>query len=144
MSTKHGPAEVSVTVEDSPGGTGRVLDHCDSINGLGLESITEKANPFGSTAEGNSTVGVTKSPDLTLGGLLTTTALVGTWTVLKQVAGDKAVNSVGRLVTIVAATGATWTGHYHLVKTEPVPVNDKLTRYTALFRPAEPFDGAWS
>jgi hypothetical protein len=144
MSTKHGPTEVTVTVEDAPGGTGRLLDHVDTINGLGLEAITEKSNPFGSAAEGNTPVGVTKSPDLTLSGLLTTTATVGTWTVLKQVAGDKAVNSVGRLVTIVAATGATWSGHYHLVKTEPMPGNDKLTRYQSLFRPAEPFDGAWS
>ena len=89
-------------------------------------------------------MGVTKSPDLTLGGLLTTTATVGTWTVLKQVAGDKAVASACRLVTIVAATGATWTGHYHLIKTEPVPKNDGLTRYTSLLRPIDPFDGAWS
>jgi hypothetical protein len=145
MSTKHGPTETTVTVEDSPGGTGRLLDHCDTINGMGTETITEKTNGFGSTAEGNTPAGVDKSPDLTLEGLLTTTALVGTWTVLKQVAGDKAVNSVGRLVTIVAATGATWTGHYHLVRTEAVPVNDKLTRYRSLFRPADiPFDGAWS
>lgn len=144
MSTKHSSTEVTVTVEDSPGGTGRLLDHCDTINGVGAESITDQSNPFGSTAEGNTPVGMTKSPDLTLGGLLTTTATVGTWTVLKQVAGDKAVNSAGRLVTIVCATGATWSGHYHLVKTVPVPVNGKLTRYESLFRPAEPFDGAWS
>lgn len=144
MSTKHGPTEVSVTVEDSPGGTGRVLDSVEEINGMELESITEKSNPFGSTAEGNTPVGMDKSPDLVIGGLLTTTALVGTWTVLKKVAGDKAVTSAGRLVTVVAATGATWTGHYHLIKTVPMPKMEGLTRYQSLLRPAEPFDGAWS
>ncbi len=144
MSTKHSPTEVTVTVEDSPGGTGRLIDHVDEINGLGLEAITQQSNPFGSTAEGNTPVGMTKSPDLTLGGLLTTTATVGSWTVLKQVSGDKAVTSVGRLITIVAATGATWSGHYHLVKTEPIVKNGALTRYQSLFRPCEPFDGAWS
>ena len=144
MSTKHSSTEIVVTVEDSPAGTGRLIDHCDSINGMGVEAFTEKTNPFGSTAEGNTPTGSTKSPDLTLGGLLTTTALVGTWTVLKQVAGDHAVNSAGRLVTIVAATGATWTGHYHLISTKVVPKPDGLTRYESLLRPMDPFDGVWS
>ena len=143
--SKHGSTEVVISIEDSPGGTLRVITpYVDTISGMGTESITQQTNPFGSTSEGNSPVGMTKSPDLVLGGLLDDTALVGSWTVLKPVAGDKAVSSVGRLVTVVPATGLSWSGHYHLIKTDPKVTNGKLTGYETTLRPADPFTGAWA
>lgn len=145
---KFGSSTVTVTVDASPGGAAKIITpHVDSISGMSLETITEQSNPFGSTAEGHTPVGMDKSPDLVLSGLYDTLADTGSWTVLKQVAGDKAVGSVGRLVSILAATGATWSGHYHLVKTEVLVSNGKLTRYASTFRPAQGasgFDGAWS
>jgi hypothetical protein len=145
---KFSSTVTTVTVDASPGGAAKIITpYVDSINGMALETITEQSNPFGSTAEGHTPVGMDKSPDLVLSGLYDNVADVGSWTVLKQVAGDKAVASVGRLVSILAATGATWSGHYHLVRTEVQVTNGKLTRYSSLFRPAQGttgFDGAWS
>ncbi len=142
---KYGSSTVTVTIDASPGGAAKIITpYVDAISGLAIEAITEQTNPFGSTKEGHTPTGMSKSPDLVLSGLYDTTADVGSWTVLKQVAGDIAVGSVGRTVVILAATGATWTGHYHLVKTEVLVSNGKLTRYATTLRPADPFDGAWS
>jgi len=145
---KDSSVSFTFSIEDSPGGTARTISPApESISGMAIESITEQSNPFGSTAEGHTPVGMTKSPDLVFSVLYETAATVGSWTVLKQVAGDKAVGSAGRLVSAVVATGATWSGHYHLIKTEPVVVNEKLTRLSVVLRPAQGasgFDGAWS
>lgn len=146
---KDSSASVTVTIETAPASASNkaITAHVDSISGMGLESITEQSNPFGSTAEGHTPTGITKSGDIKISGLYDTLADTGSWTVLKQVAGDKAVSSVGRLLTVVAATGATWSGHYHLISTLPIVSNGKLTRYETTLRPAQGvagFDGAWA
>ena len=47
-------------------------------------------------------------------------------------------------VTVVPATGLSWSGHYHLIKTDPKVTNGKLTGYETTLRPADPFTGAWA
>jgi hypothetical protein len=143
MAGKHGSTEVTVTIAEAPGGTARIITpYVDSISGLAIESITQQTNPFGSTSEQHTPVGIVKTPDIVLSGLLDDTALVGSWTVLKQVAGDIAPASVGRILVIVAATGATFTITVHLVKTEVGPKNGALTTYATTLRQAGP--GVWS
>lgn len=146
---KDSSISATVTIESAPSSAANkiITPYVDEISGMALESITEQSNPLGSTAVGHTPTGMTQSPDIVLSGKYDTVADVGSWTVLKQVAADKAVASVGRLVTIVAATGATWSGHYHLIKTEPLVSNGKLTRYSTILRPAQGltgFDGAWA
>lgn len=142
---KYSSTSTTVSIEDSPGGTARVITaHVDSISGLAIESITEQSNPFGSTGEGHTPVGMVKTPDIVLSGIYDTAATTGSWTVLKQVAGDIAVASVGRELVVVAATGATFTISVHLIKTEVLVSNGKLTRYATTLRPATPYDGVWS
>lgn len=140
---KYSSTSVTVSIEDSPGGTARdITPYVDTISGLAIEAITEQTNPFGSTSEAHTPVGVTKVPDIVISGHYDTAATVGSWTVLKQVAGDIAVSSVGRELIIVAATGATFTITVHLVKTEILVANEKLTRYATTLRQAGA--GVWS
>jgi hypothetical protein len=83
-----------------------------------------------------------KTPDIVLSGFFDDTADVGSWTVLKQVAGDIATASVGRILTILAATGATFTVTVHLVKTEVLAKNGALCEYATTLR--QKSAGAWS
>ena len=140
---KFSSTVTTVTIDASPGGAAKIITpYVDTINGMAIEAITQQTNPFGVTSEQNTPTGLVKSMDLTLAGLYDNVADVGSWTVLKQVAGDIAVASVGRVLIVLAATGATYTITVHLVKTEVIVTNGSLTRYATLLRPATV--GVWS
>jgi hypothetical protein len=140
---KYGSTVVTVTIDDSPGGTPRIITpYVNTISGLAIEALTQQTNPFGSTSEAHTPTGMTKVPDITLGGFFDDAASVGSWTVLKQVAADYAVASVGRVLVILAATGATFTITVHLVKTTVMNKNGALTEYTTLLR--QKSAGVWS
>jgi len=143
---KHGPQEVTVTIADAPGGSARVITpYVNTIGGIGLENITQATNPFGTTSEQHTPVGIDKTADITINGFFDDTALVGpkvvfftqaTW------AQDKASASVGRVLTILCATGMTFTITVHLVKAELGLKKDGLTEYTATVR--QKSAGVWS
>ena len=140
---KFSSTVVTVSIDASPGGASKIITpYVDTINGMAIEAITQQTNPFGVASEQHTPTGLVKSMDITLSGLYDNVADVGSWTVLKQVAGDIAVASVGRVLVILAATGATYTITVHLVKTEVGVSNGALTRYATLLRPATV--GVWS
>jgi hypothetical protein len=109
---------------------------------LAIEALTQQTNPFGATSEQHTPTGLVKTPDIVLSGFYDDTADVGSWTVLKQVAGDIATGSVGRVLVIVAATAATFTVTVHLVKTEIILKNGSLVEYATTLR--QKSAGVWS
>jgi len=143
---KHGQNEVTVTIDDAPGGTPRIITpYVTTIGNIGLESITQQTNPFGAASEQHSPVGLDKTADIPIGGFLDDTASVGpkavffnntTWLL------DKAPNSVGRVLVILAATSMTFTITVHLIKAELGLKRDGLTEYTATVR--QKSNGVWS
>ena len=140
---KFGSTVTTVTIAVSPGGAAKVITpYVDDISPLSIEALTEKTDPFGMVNEEYTPTGKTKVPDIILSGHYDTTADVGSWTVLKQVAGDYAPASVGRELVIVAATGATFTVTVHLVKTEIVAKNGSLCRYQTTLK--QKSAGVWS
>jgi hypothetical protein len=140
---KHSPSEVTVTFDDSPGGTPRIITpYVDTIGGLAIESLTEQTNPFGVTTESHTPVGITKVPDIAIGGWFDDTALVGPHVVFQIAAADYSPASAGRVLAIVAATGKTFTITVHLVKYEVLLEKDKLTKYQALVR--QKSTGVWT
>jgi hypothetical protein len=140
---KYGSSVVTVSLTDSPGGSTRLITpYVNTISGIAVEAITQQTNPFGTASEAHTPVGVTKTPDIVLSGFFDDTALVGSWTVLKPLAGDIAPSSVGRVLVILAATGATFTITVHLVKMEVLNKNGALTEYAATLRQAAA--GVWS
>lgn len=143
---KYGPSVVTVTIDDAPGGTPRVITpYVTTIGGIGLEAITQQTNPFGVTSEGHTPVGLDKTPDIPIGGFLDDTASVGPKAVFFNASNwalDKAPASVGRVLVILAATAMTFTITVHLVKAELGLKRDGLTEYTALVR--QKSAGVWS
>lgn len=140
---KHSPSEVVITIEDSPGGTARTITpYVTSIGGIAKESITEQSNPFGVTSEAHTPVGITRTPDIVIGGFFDDTALVGPHVVFQIAAADISPSSAGRELVITAATGKTFTINVHLVKYEVVLKRDGLTEYQATVRQAG--EGVWA
>jgi hypothetical protein len=140
---KHGSSEVTITIDDAPGGTPRVITpYVLTIGGLKIENITQQSNPFGTGVESHTPTGMEKTPDIAISGLFDDAATVGPHVVLKPAAGDKSPASVGRVLVIVAATGATFTITVHLVSYEVMNKNGNLTEYAALVR--QKSAGVWS
>ena len=143
---KYGSSVVTVTLDDAPGGTPRIITpYVQTIGGIKVESITQQTNPFGTSSEAHSPVGVTRTPDITISGFFDDTATLGphvmfgtpaTWAL------DIAPASVGRVLVILAATGATFTITVHLISYEVLNKNGGLTEYAAVVRQAGA--GVWS
>lgn len=139
---KHGPSEVTVSIQDSPGGTTRdITAHVLSIGGLAVESITQQTNPFGVGNVSHTPTGLEQTPDIPISGLFDDAATTGPHVVLKVTAADKAPSSVGRQLVIVTG-GGTFTITVHLVKYEVGLKRDGLTEYSALVR--QKSAGVWS
>ncbi len=140
---KHGSSEVTITLEDAPGGTARdITPYVNTIGGLAIEHLTQQTNPFGVAYQSHTPTGVEMTPDIPVSGFFDDTATVGPHVVLKPAAADKAPASVGRVLVIVAATGATFTIAVHLVKYEVLNKSGNLTEYAALVR--QKSAGVWS
>jgi hypothetical protein len=143
---KHGPQEVTITIDDAPGGSPRIITpYVNTIGEIGLENITQETNPFGTTSMQNTPVGIDKTADIPISGFLDDTALVGPKAVFfnpTNWALDKASASVGRVLVILCATGMTFTITVHLVKATLGLKKDGLTEYTALVRQMSA--GVWS
>jgi hypothetical protein len=143
---KYGSSVVTVTIDDAPGGTARIITpYVNTIGGIKVESITQQTNPFGTSSEAHTPVGVTKTPDIAISGFFDDTADVGPHVVFGDATSwalDIAPASVGRELVILAATGATFTITVHLVSYEVLPKNGALTEYVALVRQAAA--GVWS
>lgn len=143
---KYGPSVVTVTIDDAPGGTPRIITpYVTSIGDIGLEAITQQTNPFGVTYEQHTPVGLDKTDDVTLSGFFDDTASVGPKAVFFNATNwalDKAPGSVGRVLVILAATAMTFTITVHLVKATVGLKRDGLTEYTAVLR--QKSNGVWS
>jgi len=139
---KRTSSEVTVTIDDAPGGTPRIITpYVNTIGGLKRESITQQTNPFGTSTESHTPVGMTKVADIPISGFFDDVATVGPHVVLKPAAGDITPASVGRVLVIVTG-GGTFTITVHLVSYEVLPKNGALTEYVAIVR--QKSDGVWS
>jgi hypothetical protein len=143
---KYGSSVVTVTIDDAPGGTPRnITPYVREIGGMKLESLTQQSNPFGTSSEAHTPTGMDKVSDITISGFFDDTAVLGPKVVFGTAANwalDKAPASVGRVLVIVAATGATFTITVHLVSYEVMNKNGNLTEYAAVVR--QKSTGVWS
>jgi hypothetical protein len=140
---KFGSSTVVVSLSEVSQGTARVITpYVSTISGIAVESITQQSNPFGTSTEAHTPVGMTKTPDIVLSGFYDDTASVGSWTVMKPSATDIAVGSTGRNLIITAVTGNTFTINVHIVKMEIILKNGSLVEYACTLR--QMGAGAWS
>lgn len=143
---KYGSSVVTVTLDDAPGGTPRIITpYVNTIGEIGIELLTQQTMPFGSAFETHTPTGIEKTPDIALTGFFDDTATVGPKVMFFLAATkalDKAPGSVGRVLVIVAATGHTFTITVHVVDAKIIAKNGSLTEYSVLLR--QKSAGVWS
>lgn len=140
---KYGSATVVVSLSEVSQGTARVITpYVSTISGIAVESITQQSNPFGTSSEAHTPVGMTKTPDIVLSGFYDDAASVGSWTVMKPSATDIAVGSTGRNLIITAVTGNTFTINVHIVRMTVICKVAGLVEYECVLR--QMGAGAWS
>jgi hypothetical protein len=143
---KYGSSVVTVTLDDAPGGTPRIITpYVNTIGGIGIELLTQQTNPFGTAFESHTATGMEKTADIPMTGFFDDTATLGPKVMFfsnttKNL--DKAPGSVGRVLVILAATSHTFTITVHVVKAEIIAKNGNLTEYAVLLR--QKSAGVWS
>jgi len=141
MAGKYGSASVSITYDDAPGGTGRdITPYVTSMGGVKVEQLTEQTNPFGTSFEAHTPVGMQRVPDIGLEGFFDTTATTGPHVVLGT--PDDGPQDATRTLVIVFGDGKTFTIETRLADYEVLGQVGALTKYRATVRQAGA--GVWS
>jgi len=109
------------------------------MGGLKIEAITQQVNPFGTTAEVPTPVGVYKSIDIPVTGFFDNTATVGPHVVFGTISST--VAAAARTLAVNTG-GGTFTVECLLVSYEAMSKNNGLTEYAALLRTVAV--GVWS
>jgi hypothetical protein len=132
----QGSTSVTISIEDSPGGTPRTITgFVMELGGAKIAVETESSEGFGDAWRKHAPTGMRNCPDIPIGGLFNTTATTGPHVTLRPGDSDAEPNSVGRELVIVFGDSKTLTVTGHLVEYEAKPENGKLTRFNSLFRP---------
>lgn len=138
---KHGSSEITISIEDGPGGTSRAITpYVQSISGVKLEALTQATHAFGDTFEEHTPTGMKKVPDITLTGFFDDTATVGPHVVF--IAPDDGPQDDGRELIVVFGNSKTFTVDVRLVSYEVLGKNGALTEYAAVLRPTGA--GVWT
>lgn len=136
---KYGSGSVTVTMDDSGGTPRAITPYVQTIGGLKIEAITQQTNPFGSTAEAHTPVGVYKSIDIPITGFFDDTATVGPHVVFGTISSTVAAAS--RTLAVVTG-GGTYTVEVIVDSYEVMPKNGALTEYAANLKTVAV--GVWS
>ena len=89
MAGKYGSASVTITYDDAPGGTGRIVTgHILTMSGAKIQSVLQASHAFGDSWEEHTPSGLMKMEPVTLTGFWDTTATTGPHVVLRP--GDAA------------------------------------------------------
>jgi len=137
---KHGSSEITVTYDDGPGGTPRVITaFILTMGGVKLTSQFEPSTPFGATVMAKLPTGMMEIPDIDLEGFWDDTATTGPHTVF--LAPETSPQAATRTLAIVFGNSKTWTSEGYLMDYEVTGQSGKLTRFKAKLCQNS---GAWS
>lgn len=125
---KYGSGSVTVTMDDSGGTPRTITPYVTTMGGLKIEAITQQTNPFGSTAEVNTPVGVYKSITIPITGFFDDTATSGPHVVFGTISSTV---SASTRTLAVATGGGTYTVECLVTGYEVMPKNGALTEYAA-------------
>lgn len=149
MSTgKHGSSEVTISLEDSPGGTPRqIKNFVLEMGAVKITANTEQSNAFGDSWEEHSATGIRKVEPITISGFWDTTPSTGPHAVLQ--APDTDPNGDARELVIVFGLDdgspgdlRTFTVDVLLVSYSVMGENGQLTKFEAELQPTGP--GVWT
>lgn len=137
---KHGSAEITISYDDSPGGSLRAITpYVTSFGGIKITSNMQKSTYFGATIEQMLPTGLSTIAQITVGGFFDDTATVGPHIVF--IAPDTSPQSATRTLTVVIGNSKTWTSEGFLVSYEVLGKNGNLTEYAAVLQQNS---GSWS
>ena len=136
MPGKYGIADVTVTLEDSPGGTARSIKEYIE-NGISASDMAEMVEntSLGKSWKTRIPTGVRDSDQITIAGDWDTTATTGSHVVLRQVAADVSPQSVGRELVITFGGSKVWTRTVHLEKSTIKAVKGNVHKIEAVLTP---------
>lgn len=131
---KHGSSEVTVSVEDGPGGSAQVItDYVRAINGIEVEAITQPSHAFGDSWEEHTPTGMQRLPDIVLTMYYDDTATTGPAVVFAAI--DNGPQDDGRELIIGYGNSKTTTVDVRLAKVRRLPSLGELTGMEVTLRP---------
>mgnify|MGYP003674825663 CR=1 FL=1 len=141
MAGKYGPASVSVTLEDAPGGTARALTNF-IIEGVSakLTALTTETTALGDSFEEHTPIGVKRVEPITLTLVWDTAATTGTHVVLNLV--DDGPQDDTREMVIIWGDSKTFTVGTRLTSFEVIAQNGNIQTCVAELLPTGA--GVWS
>lgn len=140
---KQSSADVTVTYDDAPGGSGVAIQNfLMELGGAKIIVGQETSTAFGDAWKESVPTGVRESPDIAVSGFFDTTPAAGSpptgggpHVVLRVVDGDADPNGSTRTLAIVFGDSKTFTVETRLVDYEVAGQNGTLTKFNATIRP---------
>jgi len=143
MAGKYGSPDVTISIEDAPGGTARAMESFTlEMGGVKITAMTEESTVFGSLWEQHLPTGLRRVEPITLTGFFETTATTGSHAVFQVTASDAAAAADTREVVIVFGDSKTFTFDVRLQSYEVLGAVGAFTRFTAELLPSGA--GVWS
>lgn len=137
---KHGSSEITISYDDGPGGTLRLITpYVLTFGGIKLTSNMQKSTAFGDSIEKMLPTGMSVIAQIPIGGLFDDTATVGPHVVF--IAPDTSPQAATRTLAVVLGNSKTWTSEGYLVSYEVLGKNGALTEYAAVMQQNS---GAWT
>lgn len=131
---KHGSSEVTFTLDDAPGGTGRAIQgHITEAFGVKIESAQEASQAFGDAWEESTPSGSRKGAPIPVGGFFDDTATTGPHAVLSS--PDYDPQAAARNLVIVFGNAKTVTTTVRLTDYEVTATVGKLHKFKATLQP---------
>jgi hypothetical protein len=134
---KHGASEVTVTVDDGPGGAPQVITQY--VRGdirLKILAMLQASHGFGDSWDESTPTGHAKAEDIVLRGYYDDTATSGPHVVLAVQSGDRDPQGATRTLVLGWGNSKTSTVECRLVSYERLGKIENLTEYEAVLRPS--------
>ena len=141
MAGKYGPASVTVTIEDSPGGTARALTNF-ILEGISIKqtSVLQDTTSLGDSFEEQTPTGTKRTENISLTLIWDTTGTTGTHAILGTI--DDGPQDDGRELVVVFGDSKTYTVDFRLMSSEVVAANGAIQTMVAELVPTG--TGTWS
>ena len=141
MAGKYGPASVTVTLEDGPGGTARALTNF-ILEGISVKqtSVLRDTTALGDSFEEQTPTGTKRTENITLTCIWDTTGTTGTHVVLGTV--DDGPQDDGRQLVVVFGDSKTYTVDVRLMSSEVVAAIESIQTIVAELVPTGA--GVWT
>jgi len=137
---KHGSSEITVSYDDGPGGTLRLItSFVLTMGGVKLTSNMQASTAFGDSIEKKLPTGMSKIDPITIHGFMDDTALLGPHVVF--IAPDTSPQASTRSLVIVFGNSKTWSSEGYCESYEVLGKTGNLTEFNAVLIQNS---GAWT